>query len=145
MPAYPNNGDTPPNYPPAQIAAEICARLLEWRDSTSQVAVSRWLLRLSSLHMADPNALWLYIAWQTGDTAEIAKSFDDRGRESGTSRQCAEQITSRAMDSLARLAPELAVAMRETFQAHSPEARAVGNKYAGSTPPSGKESFRGVD
>ena len=108
--------------PDAQLAAEICARILEWRDLASRTAVSAWLLKLANLHRADPNALWLYIEQQSGDTTLIAKSFDDRGSASATSRQAAEQATSRSMAAVAAVMPTLAAAMRKTYEAHAPEA-----------------------
>lgn len=107
---------------PAQLAAEIAARLVEWAEIASQSAVSDWLKRLALIHRADPPALWLYLAWQTGDSARIAASFEEQGDRDAKSRQAVQQQAERAFAALKRVAPELAQAMRETFEAHAPEA-----------------------
>lgn len=115
--------------PPAErtescLVAEISARLLEWAELTSDTHVSRWLSTLLVLHRADPAAMWLYVAWQTGDTARIAASFEDRGASSALPRQAVQQATARAFEAMAKVRPDLAKAMREVFEAHAPEARA---------------------
>jgi len=118
----PIEAEEPPENTESKIVAEIAERLIEWSEGKSRVRVSRWLSTLSALHRSDPAAMWLYIAWQTGDTARIASSFEERGVEGALPRQAVQQATARAFDAIRHIMPELAVAMRETFEAHSPEA-----------------------
>jgi hypothetical protein len=67
-----------------------------------------------------------YLAWQTGDTARIAASFETRGGATTLPRQAVEQATSRAFEAMAKIRPKLAKVMREVFEAHAPQARAAG-------------------
>lgn len=106
--------------------AEISARLLEWAELTADSHVSRWLSTLLVLHRADPAAMWLYVAWQTGDTARIAASFEERGVGPALPRQAVQQATARTFEAMAKVRPDLAKAMREVFDAHAPEARTAG-------------------
>lgn len=110
----------------AQIVAEIAARLLEWAEASSKPKVSQWLASLIAIHREDPAAMWLYVGWQTGDTAKIAASFENRAAGQALPRQAVQQATARAFEALARVKPELARAMREAFETHSPEAAAHG-------------------
>jgi hypothetical protein len=113
---------TPPDDS-AAIAAEICARLLEWGEGASRGRVTDWLHRLCDLYRADPAALWLYVAWQTGNPVLIAESFEERGAKVALDKQGVHQATTKAFAAIRRVAPELAKAMRETFEAHAPEAK----------------------
>lgn len=114
--------DEPHQDNEAQIVAEIAARLLEWAELTSKTRVSLWLDTLHALRHADPAAVWLYIAWQTGDTSKIAASFDEQGNARALPRQAVQQATAKAFEAIAKVKPELAFAMRETFEMHIPEA-----------------------
>ena len=109
------------------LVAEISARLLEWADLTSDPHVSRWLSTLLVLHRQDPGAMWLYLAWQTGDTARIAASFEERGTDAALPRQAVQQSTARAFEAMAKVRPDLARAMREVFESHAPEAHSAGD------------------
>ena len=113
---------TPPDNS-AAIAAELCARLIEWGEGASRGRVEAWLHRLCDLYRADPAALWLYVAWQTGDSVRIAESFEERGERVALDKQGVHQATAKAFAAIKRVAPELAKAMRETFEAHAPEAK----------------------
>lgn len=106
----------------AQLAAEIAARLVEWAEISSKPRVSQWISTLSALYRADPAAMWLYIGWQTGDTARIAASFEERGKDSALPRQAVQQATAKAFEAIKKVLPDLAQAMRETFEVHAPEA-----------------------
>ena len=113
---------TPPDDS-AALAAEICARLIEWGEGASRGRVTDWLNRLCDLYKADPAAMWLYIAWQTGDSVRIAESFEERGERVALDKQGVHQATAKAFAAIKRVSPELAKAMRETFEAHAPEAK----------------------
>ena len=106
----------------AQLAAEVSARLMEWAETGSRTRVTRWLATLNTLHRADPAAMWLYIAWQTGNTATIAASFEERGKGQALPRQAVQQATAKAFAAMRSVCPELADAMREVFEIHAPEA-----------------------
>lgn len=108
---------------PAKICAEVAARLVEWGEVASRGAVSHWLSTLHSIYSQDHAAMWLYLAWQTGDTSRIAASFEDRGAATALPKQAVQQSTVRAFAAIAAVCPDLAVAMRETFEAHAPEAK----------------------
>ena len=107
----------------AKIIAEVANRLIEWGELESRTRVTHWLGTLMALHKQDPHAMWLYLNWQTGDTARIAASFEERGRESALPRQAVQQSTARAFDAIRAIMPDLAQAMREAFEIHAPEAK----------------------
>ena len=112
-----------PTNTPAALAAEICARLIEWGEGASRGQVCDWLNRLRHLYDADPAAMWLYVTWQTGDSARIAESVEERGAKVALDKQGVHQATAKGFAAIRRVAPELAEAMRETFEAHAPEAK----------------------
>jgi hypothetical protein len=109
----------------AQICAEIANRLVEWSEVESKSRVAHWLGTVLALHRQDPAAMWLYLAWQTGDTSRIAASFEERGGATALPRQAVQQATARAFEAIRLVLPDLAQAMRETFEAHAPEAERV--------------------
>ena len=92
-------------------------------ELTSDTHVSRWLSTLDVLRRADFGAMWLYLAWQTGDTARIASSFEERAGDKALPRQAVQQSTARAFEAMSKVRPDLARAMREVFEAHAPEAQ----------------------
>jgi hypothetical protein len=115
--------DPAPTNTPTALAAEICARLIEWGEVASRGQVCDWLNRLRHLYDADPAAMWLYVTWQTGDSARIAESFEERGAKVALDKQGVHQSTAKGFAAIGKVAPELAKAMRETFEAHAPEAK----------------------
>jgi len=118
----PIESQQPPPNTGAQICAEIANRLVEWGEEESKTRVTHWLTTVLALHRQDPASMWLYLAWQTGDTARIAASFEERGGATALPRQAVQQATARAFEAIRLVLPDLAKAMRETFEAHAPEA-----------------------
>ena len=110
------------NEAPA-IVAEICARLMEWREVQSPLKVQEWLMTLVDIRKKSPAAMWLYVAWQTGNSELIAESFEERGAKAALDKQGVHQQTAKAFAAIHLVRPELAKAMRETFEAHAPEAK----------------------
>ena len=111
----------------AKIIAEVANRLIEWSELDSRGEVSHWLSTLHAIYTRNHAAMWLYLSWQTGDTSRIAASFEDRGNAVALPKQAVQQSTVRAFAAIAAVCPDLAVAMRETFEAHAPEAKHAPN------------------
>lgn len=116
------------------LRLEIVERLGEWRSfEGGEGRLARWLNMLGAIWSTGgggPAMLWLYIAFQTGDARQIAASFEERGEAKAVPRQAAHQEFTQALDTLRRLNPALARALRELYERHSPEAAAAGGLVA---------------
>ena len=110
--------------PETQLAAEIAARFVEWADVESRARASQWITTCAALQEASPLALWLYLAWQTGDGSQIAKTFRQIADETASKKQNAHALQVRALDAMARVLPELAAQMRAVYYQHHCEAGA---------------------
>lgn len=99
----------PPSSQQAALVAEICARLIEWRDGPplNESTPFLWLLRLSSLAQDNPDALWLYLHIQSGDLSALTQTYQEQAANRATSRQAIEQKLSRATQSMSLHFPEL--------------------------------------
>lgn len=117
-----------------KVRDEIAERLSEWAsDAGGRARARRWLNMLGGIWSAGssgPSMLWLYIAFQTGDARQIAASFEERGEAKAVPRQAAHQEFATALASLRQLSPPLALALRELYERHSPEAAAAGGMVA---------------
>ena len=119
---HPVDVDPTPEATPAALCGEIAARLIEWGEVGSKAQATAWLLQLVQITKVSPNALWLYLSWQTGDTAAISRSFQMLGEDSSLPKQAVHQNTAKALEKLREVCPELADAMRDLYLTHRPEA-----------------------
>lgn len=129
----------------ARIMAEIAERLIELGNTIDRDRVSAWLVTMANLHRAHHSALWLYLAYQTGDAQMIGRSYDDHSSIGGRSRQASQQEAERAFAAIEMVDRDTATVMRQLYEAYSPEARAdryhwtdveAGKPTAGGTGPS---------
>jgi len=91
------------------LVAEICARLIEWRDGPpiNESSPFLWLQRLASLGQDNPDALWLYLHIQSGDLSALTQTYQEQASHHATSRQAIEQKLSRAHQAMSLHFPEL--------------------------------------
>jgi hypothetical protein len=108
--------------PEAQLVGEIAARFVEWGELASRTRASQWITTCAALQAANPAALWLYVNWQTGDSALIAKTFREIADETASKKQNAHAHQVRAFDAMARVLPDLAAQMRAVYLQHHCEA-----------------------
>jgi hypothetical protein len=125
---HPADVDPTPEVTTPQIVAEICARLIEWGEVASKAEATAWLITCVQLAKESPNAMWLYVTWQTGDASAIAKSFAALGAEAALDKQGVHQATTKALDRMGEVVPELAQAMRELYALHRCESGERNNK-----------------
>ena len=122
---HPVDVDPTPEATPAALCGEIALRLIELGEVASKAQATAWLVQLVQIAKVSPNALWLYLSWQTGDTAAISRSFQMLGEDSSLDKQGVHQATVKAMEKLREVCPELADAMRELYLIHRPEAGGI--------------------
>ena len=122
---HPVDVDPTPEATPAALGGEIALRLIEWGEVGSKAQATAWLVQLVQIAKVSPNALWLYLSWQTGDTAAISRSFKMLGDDSSLDKQGVHQATVKAMEKLREVCPELADAMRDLYLSHRPEAGSI--------------------
>ena len=92
----------------ACIVAEICSRLIEWRSlHVSESPPTKWLLRISLLAQDNPDALWLYLALQSGDLSALTKTYQEQANEKHLARQDIHQRHTRALKAMTLHFPEL--------------------------------------
>ena len=120
--AHPFDVDDAPTNTPAQLSAEICARLVEWGEGTSKGEVLAWMMQVVSIAKVNPHSAFLYLAWGSGNVDAIARSFTDLGADACLPRQGAHNNTARALKDLSSVNPQLGAAMLELYRLHRPEA-----------------------
>jgi hypothetical protein len=108
--------------PEAQLAGEIAARFVEWGGLESRARATQWIVTCAALHAANPLALWLYLGYQSGDSAVIAKTFREIADETASKKQNAHAQHARAFDVMARVLPAVAATMRAVYLQHHCEA-----------------------
>lgn len=118
---HPVDVDPTPEVTPAALCGEIAARLIEWGEVSSKAQATAWLVQLVQIAKVSPAALWLYLQWQTGDTAAIARSFQLLGEDSSLPKQAVHQTTATALRKLREVCPELSEAMTDLYLGHRPE------------------------
>lgn len=103
------NPDRPATPTGTALVAEICARLIEWRDGPplNESPPFIWLQRLASLGQDNPDALWLYLHIQSGDLSALTQTYQEQASLRSTSRQAIEQKLSRAHQAMSLHFPEL--------------------------------------
>lgn len=99
--------------PEAALVAEICARLIEWRDGPplNESPPFLWIQRIAALGQDNPDALWLYLHIQSGDLSALTQTYQDQASLRATSRQAIEQKHSRASQAMSLHFPELKSAL----------------------------------
>jgi hypothetical protein len=118
---HPVDVDPTPEVTPAALCGEIAARLIEWGEVGSRAQALAWLVQLVQIAKVSPNALWLYLSYQTGDTAAISRSFQMLGEDSSLPKQAVHQNTVKALEKLRDVCPELAEALTDLYVSHRPE------------------------
>jgi hypothetical protein len=128
---HPVDVDQTPEATPAALCGEIALRLIELGEVASKAQATAWLVQLVQIAKVSPGALWLYLSWQTGDTAAISRSFQMLGEDSSLPKQAVHQSTVKAMEKLREVCPELAKAMGDLYVIHRPEAGSIRAKVKG--------------
>ena len=117
--------------PETQLAGEIAARFVEWADLESRARASQWITTCAALQEASPLALWLYLQYQSGNFALIAKSFRQIADETASKKQNAHALHVRALEVMATVLPEVAAQMRAAFtQFHTNSGDGNGKRVA---------------
>ncbi len=118
---HPVDVDPTPDVTPAALCAELSQRLIEWGEVGSRAQATAWLVQLVQIAKVSPPALWLYLSWQTGDHAAIARSFRELGEDASLPKQAVHQTTATALEKLREVCPELAKVMQQLYAASRPE------------------------
>ena len=93
--------------PEVAIAAEISARLMEWHNTHSATSPYLWLQRLALLASDSPDALWIYLAIQSGDLSALTKTYQEQATELGLDRQSIHERHQAALLTMSLHFPEL--------------------------------------
>jgi hypothetical protein len=120
--AHPFDVDDAPTNTPAQLSAEICARLVEWGEGTSKGEVLAWMMQVVAIAKVNPHAAFLYLSWGSGNVDAITRSFADLGADACLPKQGVHSNTARALRDLSSVNPELGAAMTSLYRLHRPEA-----------------------
>ena len=107
--------------PEAAIVGEIAVRFIELRELTGcdrPVSLLRHLIAVRG-----HRCFWTLIEMMTGNLDSLVRSYAERGAESGTTKQNAQQNLARALGRMAKVTPGTAQAIRELLRPAARNAR----------------------